>query len=330
MQPFTYARAASVPEAVAAGAEGGTAFLAGGTELLNWMRLGIQDPARVLDIGRLPGLDQIEVLPGGALRVGALCRLNDVAQHEAVARDYPVLSQAILKAASAQLRNLATIGGNPAQRTRCAYYRAEEVLPCNKRVPGSGCAALHGENSRHAIFGWTETCVATQPSDPSVALAALDAVIVTEAPGGGRRILAQAFHTLPGEAGPEPHNVLRPGELIVAIEVPAPARRSAYLKVRERESYEYATVSAAAALEMEGGLIRRARIALGSVAHRPWRLDEAERRLVSLSLSDRDALRAALDASFADARPLSGNAYKVPLARNTALRALEIAGGMPA
>jgi len=330
MQPFTYARAASVPEAVAAGAEGGTAFLAGGTELLNWMRLGTQDPTRVLDIGRLPGLARIEALPGGALHVGALCRLNDVAQHEAVARDYPVLSQAILKAASAQLRNLATIGGNPVQRTRCAYYRAEEVLPCNKRAPGSGCAALHGENSRHAVFGWTEACVATQPSDPAVALAALDGVIVTEAPGGGRRIPARAFHTLPGEVGPEAHNVLRPGELIVAIELPAPARQSAYLKVRERESYEYATVSAAAAVRTEGGVIRRARIALGSVAHRPWRLNEAERLLVGLSLSDRDALRAALDASFADARPLSGNAYKVPLARNAALRALETAGGMPA
>ena len=335
MQPFSYARAGSVPEAVAAGAGPGTAYLAGGTELLNWMRLGILDPARVLDISRLPGLDGIEAPPGGGLRIGALVRLNDAAQHPAVARDYPVLSQAILKAASAQLRNLATIGGNPVQRTRCAYYRAEELLPCNKRQPGSGCSALHGENSRHAIFGWTEACVATQPSDPAVALAALDAVLVTEAAGGGRHIPARTFHTLPGEAGPEPHdvgphNVLRPGELIVAIELPAPARQSAYLKVRERESYEYATISAAAALEAEGGVIRRARVALGSVAHRPWRLDDAERRLAGVRLDDRAALRAALDASFADARPLSGNAYKVPLARNAALRALETAGGMPA
>lgn len=335
MQPFLYARAGGVPEAVAAGADGATAYLAGGTELLNWMRLGLLDPARVLDISRLPGLDRVEALPGGGVRLGALVRLNDAAQHEAVARDYPALSQAILKAASAQLRNLATLGGNPVQRTRCAYYRAEEALPCNKRVPGSGCSALHGLNDRHAIFGWTEACVATQPSDPAVALAALDATIVTEAPasapgGGGRRIPARAFHTLPGEAGAASHNVLRPGELIVAIEVPAPARRSAYVKVRERESYEYATVSAAAAVDAEGGVIRRARLALGSVAHRPWRLDEAERRLVGVSLSDRDALRAALDASFADARPLSHNAYKVPLARNAALRALETAGGMPA
>lgn len=327
MLPFAYARASSVPEAVAAGAVPGTAFLAGGTELLNWMRLNIAAPERVLDVGRLPGLEGVSALPGGGLRIGALTRLNDAAGHERVARDLPVLSQAILKAASAQLRNLATIGGNPVQATRCAYFRAEETLPCNKRAPGSGCAALHGENSRHAIFGWTEECVATQPSDPAVALAALDAEIVTEAPGGGRRIPARAFHTLPGEAGPVPHNVLRPGELIVAVEVPAPAPRSAYLKVRERESYEYATVSAAVALDIDGDRITRARIALGSVAHRPWRLEEAERRLVGVALSDEAGLRAAMEPDFAGARPLSHNAYKVTLARNAAVRAVRMAGG---
>ncbi len=322
MLPFTYARASSVPEALASGAE--TAYLAGGTELLNWLRLGIAAPAHVLDIARLPDLDRIEALPGGGLRIGALARLNDAAQHATVARDYPVLAQSILKAASPQLRNLATIGGNPVQRTRCPYYRAEEQLPCNKRVPGSGCAALHGINDRHAIFGWTEACVATQPSDPAVALAALDAVIVTEAREGGRRIPARAFHTLP-EDGPERHNVLRAGELIVSIELGAPARRSAYVKVRERESYEYAIVSAAVAVEMDGETIRSARIALGSVAHRPWRLDETERRLVGTRIGTPEA-RAAVEAGFADARPLSHNAHKVPLARNAALRALELAG----
>lgn len=324
MQPFAYARAVSVSEAVAAGAGAGTAYLAGGTELLNWMRLGIQAPARVLDIARLPGLDGVEALPDGGLRIGALTRLNDAAGHPAVVRDYPVLSQAIHKAASAQLRNLATIGGNPVQATRCAYYRADAALPCNKRVPGSGCAALHGENSRHAVFGWTEDCVATQPSDPAVALAALDAAIVTHA----RRIPARAFYTLPGEAGPEPHNVLRPGELILAIELPAPARHSAYLKVRERESYEYATVSAAAALELDGdGRIARARVALGSVAHRPWRLDEAEPRLIGLRPADGAGLHDALAPGFAKARALSHNAYKIPLARNAAVRAIQMAGG---
>ena len=324
MIPFAYGRATSTEEAVSAGAGPATMFLAGGTELLNWMRLNIAAPERVLDISRIAGLDGVEPLPAGGLRIGALTRLNDAAQHEAVVRDYPVLSQAILKAASAQLRNLATIGGNPVQRTRCPYYRAEETLPCNKRAPGSGCSALHGSNERHAIFGWTEACVATQPSDPAVALAALDAVIVTEHADGGRRIPAHEFHTLP-EPDPVPHNVLRTGELITAIELPAPARRSAYLKIRERESYEYATVSAAATVEIDGDVIRSARIALGSVAHRPWRLFAAEQRLAGTRIGSPEA-RAAIEAGFADARPLSHNAYKNPLARNAALRALQTAG----
>jgi xanthine dehydrogenase YagS FAD-binding subunit len=328
MTPFAYARAMTLDQAIAAAAEPDTAFLAGGTELLNWLRLGITAPTRVVDITRLDALERIEPLPDGGLRIGALVRLNDAAQHETVIRDYPVLSQAILKAASAQLRNLATLGGNPLQKTRCAYFRAEERLPCNKREPGSGCSALHGINDKHAIFGWTDTCVATQPSDPAVALAALDAVFVTARREGGRQIPATEFHTLPGEY-PERDNVLRCGELITAIELPAPARRSAYLKVRERESYEYATVSAAAALEMDGSTIRRARVALGSVAHRPWRLEAAERQLAGIGATDRAALRSALEASFAEARPLSHNAYKIPLARNAALRVIETAARMP-
>ncbi|HEX2451140.1 MAG TPA: xanthine dehydrogenase family protein subunit M [Gemmatimonadales bacterium] len=324
MQAFAYARPTSVAQAVASGTEPDAAFLAGGTELLNWLRLGISAPKRVLDISRLEGLDRIELLPGGGLSIGALVRLSDAAQHEAVLRDYPVLSQAILKAASPQIRNLATIGGNLLQRTRCPYFRAEETLPCNKRVPGSGCSALHGINDRHAIFGWTEDCVATQPSDPAVALAALDAVVVTARPEGERRIPATEFHTLP-DRRPQDHNLLRQGELITAIELPAPAPRSEYLKIRERESYEYATVSAAAALEMDGSTIRRARIALGSVAHRPWRLTAAESRLAGMDIGHREALREALQVSFADARPLSHNAHKIPLARNAALRVIEMA-----
>ena len=328
MLPFAYARAAKIDQAIWIGAEPDTAFLAGGTELLNWLRLGIAAPARILDISRIDGLDRIEALPEGGIRIGALVRLNDAAQHAAVMQDYPVLSQAILKAASPQLRNLATIGGNPLQRTRCPYFRAEEHLPCNKRAPGSGCSALHGINDKHAIFGWSEHCVATQPSDPAVALAALDAVYVTEHREGGRRIPATEFHTLPGDR-PQDDNVLRPGELITGIDVPAPARRSAYLKVRERASYEYATVSAAAVVDVDGGKIRRARIALGSVAHRPWRLQAAEDRLSGLSLDDRDGVRAAIEESFADARPLAHNAYKIPLAKNAALRALGTAARMP-
>jgi xanthine dehydrogenase YagS FAD-binding subunit len=327
MQPFAYARAASIQQAVAAATESDTMFLAGGTELLNWMRLGIATPARVVDIARLPELDGIETLPGGGLRIGALVRLNDAAQHPGVVRDYPVLSQSILRAASAQLRNLATIGGNPLQRTRCAYFRAEEDLPCNKRAPGSGCAARHGINDRHAIFGWNEACVATQPSDPAVALAALDAVFVTQGRNGERRIPARDFHVLL-ERQPERDNVLEPGELITAIELPAPAPRSAYVKVRERESYEYATVSAAAIVDLDGAVIRSARIALGSVAHRPWRLEETERRLVRTWIGSPE-MHAALDAGFTDARPLAHNAYKVTLARNAAQRALEIAARPP-
>jgi xanthine dehydrogenase YagS FAD-binding subunit len=321
--PFAYARAASVEEALAAGAHPETMFVAGGTELLNWMRLAIATPARLLDISRLSDLARIEPLPAGGLRIGALARLNDVAAHEAVARDYPVLAQAIAAAASAQLRNLATLGGNLVQATRCPYFRAEETLPCNKRRPGSGCAAHDGVNDEHAIFGWSEACVATQPSDPAVALAALDAVVVTAAADGGRRIPARAFHTLPDER-PQDHNVLRRGELIVAIELAAPAPRSAYLKVRARASYEFAIVSAAAALEMDADRIAAARLCLGSVAHRPWRLDAAERALAGARPGSPEA-RAAIDAAFAEARPLAHNAHKVAVARNAALRVLAMA-----
>jgi xanthine dehydrogenase YagS FAD-binding subunit len=327
MLPFRYARAANVDQAIAAGAAPHTAFLAGGTELLNWLRLGIVAPARLVDISRLDGLAAIEPLPHGGLRIGALAALSEVAQHERVVCDYPVLHQAIVKAASPQLRNLATIGGNPLQHTRCPYYRAAEPLPCNKRAPGSGCSARVGINDRHAIFGWTDDCVATQPSDPAVAFAALDAVFATERPEGGRRIAATELHPLP--APPWPHHVLEPGELITAIELPPPAPRSAYVKVRERESYEYATVSAAAVVELDGTTIRRARIALGSVAHRPWRLTAAEQALAGIPIDNRGGLRRALEASFADARPLAHNGHKVLLARAVALRALELAAGAP-
>ena len=268
-------------------------------------------------------MNGVEALPQGGIRIGALTTLTDAAQHPLIRDAYPVLSEAILKAASAQIRNLATLGGNPLQRVRCPYFRAEEPTPCNKRVPRSGCAALHGFNERHAIFGWTEDCVAVHPADPPVALAALDAVYLIEDGRGGRRIPARSFNVLPGE-DPTAHSILRHGELITGIEVGAAAPKSAYLKIRERESYEYATVSAAVALDVEGNVIRRARIALGSVAMRPWRLDETEKRLVGQRLGT-PAVADAIDAGFADARPLSSNAYKIKLARNAALRAIETA-----
>jgi xanthine dehydrogenase YagS FAD-binding subunit len=323
MREFSYARALSVADAVALSTSPQTMVLAGGTEILNWARIGIEEPTRLVDIARIPGLDQIEALPHGGLRIGALVKLNDAAQDHHVRANYPVLSQAILKAASAQLRNLATIGGNPLQRVRCVYYRADESTPCNKRVPGTGCAALHGFNEKHAIFGWTDDCVAVQPSDPASALAALDAVIVTEDGHGGRRIPATEFHVLPGD-DPTAHNVLRHGEIIVAVEVATPAPKSAYLKIRERESYEYATVSAAVVLSMNDDVIQTARIALGSVAMRPWRLYETEKRLEGQRLGS-PAVAAAVDAGFSDARALSSNAYKIELARNATLRTIELA-----
>ena len=328
MRAFSYARARSVDDVLAAAQDGDVTFLAGGTELLNWARIGIERPHRVLDISAIPGLTAIEPLEDGGLRIGALAKLSQVALDAGIRSGYPVLAQAIEKSASAQLRNLATIGGNPVQRTRCAYFRSENpATPCNKRRPGSGCAALHGVHDRHAIFGWTEDCVATHPSDPAVALACLDATIVTEHADGGRRLPVRTFHALPGD-DPAAHTVLRPGELITAIEVRRPAPASAYVKVRERESYEFALVSAAAAVDLAGDRIVSARIALGGVAMRPWRLEQAERDLAGLNAGSPEAAEA-VTAAFGEARPLAANAYKIPLARNTAVRALELAARMP-
>ena len=267
MQPFAYSRPSGVEDAMRAGAAPGAAYLAGGTELLNWMRLDIATPGSVIDVARLPGLEGMTSLSDGGLRIGGLTKLNDAAEHPDVMRDYPVLSQAILKSASAQLRNLATVGGSPLQKTRCAYFRQDDLVPCNKRRPGSGCSALEGFHDKHAIFGWTKTCVATHPADPPVALAALDAQIVLRSVRGERRLPMRDFIVVPTPEQPDIDNRLEPGELVIAFELPAPARRSAYLKVRERQSYEYATVSCAAALEMNGDRIARARIAVGSVAH---------------------------------------------------------------
>ena len=323
MRNFSYLHAHSRAEAVELARLPDTMVLAGGTELLNWMRIGIAEPARVLDITRIQGMEVVEPLPQGGVRIGAATKLNDAAQHPLIRENYPVLSQAILKSASAQIRNLATLGGNPLQRVRCPYFRADEPTPCNKRVPGSGCAALHGFNEKHAIFGWTDACVAVHPADPPVALAALDAVYVTDGGEGGRRIPARSFNVLPSE-DPSAHSVLRRGEIITAIEIGPAARRSAYLKIRERESYEFATVSAAVTLDLDGDTIRRASIALGSVAMRPWRLEATEHALVGKRLGSSD-VAAAVDAGFHDARPLSSNAYKIKLARNAALRTIELA-----
>jgi xanthine dehydrogenase YagS FAD-binding subunit len=319
MKPFAYTRAASAVEAVDAASRTGATILAGGTELLNWMRIGVNEPRTLVDIGRLP-LEEIR-LDGDVVHIGPLATLNDVAAHELVRERFPVLRQAIHKSASAQLRNLATIGGNPLQRTRCPYFRSESPTPCNKRQPGSGCAARHGIADNHAIFGWTDDCVAVQPSDPATALVALDSTVVTVDQNGGRRIAIRDLHTLPGE-DPTVHHILRPGEMIVDIEISGAARASAYVKVRERESYEYALVSAAVTLDLDGDLITRARIAVGSVAMKPWRLEPTEQLLAGTRIGSPE-MGESVKAAFAEARPLPDSAYKVPLAQNAVLRAIE-------
>jgi xanthine dehydrogenase YagS FAD-binding subunit len=279
-----------------------------------------------LDINGLPKMGRVEPLPGGGLRIGALARMSDVAADPEVRLRFPVIAEALLFAASGQLRNMASIGGNIMQRTRCAYFRDETDGRCNKRRPGSGCAALHGLSRNHAIFGWSQSCVATNPSDLAVALAAMDAIVVVRGQAGERRIPFTDFHRLPGST-PERDNILDRGDLIVAIEVPAnvEARASHYLKVRDRASYEFALVSAAAALATDGRHIRSARLAMGGVAHKPWRLTTAESRLRGISLDDIDALGSAIAASFIDARPLAHNAFKIELAQRVALRALQTA-----
>src|SRR5271167_1961576 len=328
MHTFALSRANDLAKAVAAHAmDGQLAFIAGGTDLLGLMKDRAALPERLLDINGLPDMGRIEALPDGGLRVGALARMSDVAADLEVRRRFPVIAESLLFAASGQLRNMATIGGNITQRTRCAYFRDEDDLPCNKRRPGSGCSARFGLNRNHAIFGWSDDCVATHPSDLAVALTALDANVLVRSPGGQRSIPFAKFHRLPGDT-PERDIVLDRGDLIVAIEVPArnEGRASHYFKLRDRQSYEFALVSAAAAITADGGRIGSARIAMGGVAHKPWRLTAAETALPGVSLDDTDALKAAIAASFTEARPLEHNVFKVELAQRVALRALETAG----
>jgi len=326
MQPFTYARARTLAEAVAALRQPQALAVAGGTELLNWMKEGIAAPHHVVDINGLAGLDRIEV-DGRGLRIGALARMSAVAGHTAVRSAYPAIAQALLASASPQIRNMATMGGNLMQRTRCPYFRAEVDLPCNKRRPGSGCAALAGDDRAAAVFGGSAQCIATHPSDVAVALAALDATVHIDGPGGTRSVPMVDFHRLPGDS-PARDTGLDQGEIITAITVPASAlaRRSLYLKLRERASYEFALVSAAVGVDLEGERIRAAHIALGGVAPRPWRLQASEDALRGALLSDETALRQALDKDFAQARPGHHNGFKIELAKRAVVRALRMAG----
>jgi xanthine dehydrogenase YagS FAD-binding subunit len=328
MHPFSISRASDPATAIAAHVQDPhLAFIAGGTDLIGLMKDHAALPERLLDINTLPGLARVEAPSDGGLRIGALARMSDVAGNPEVRRRFPVIAESLLFAASGQLRNMASMGGNIMQRTRCAYFRDEDGLPCNKRRPGSGCSALQGLNRNHAIFGWSDDCVATNPSDVAVAFAALDANVIVRGRGGERSIPFTEFHVLPGNT-PERDNVLDRGDLIMAIEVPAriEGRTSYYLKIRDRQSYEFALVSAAAAVATDGGRIRSARLAMGGVSHKPWRLTAAETALQGLSRKDIDGLKAAIATSFTDARPLAHNAFKVELAQRVALRALEIAG----
>lgn len=324
MRPFEYERAETTAGAVAtvAAAEAGSVrYLAGGTNLVDLMRLGVEIPERLVDVTRLP-YDRIEDSDAGGLRIGALVRNADLAADRRVRRRWPVLSQALLSGASGQLRNLATTGGNLLQRTRCGYFQ-DVSKPCNKRRPGSGCPAREGDHRNLAILGHSEACVATHPSDMAVALAMLDATVFVEGPDGSRAIPIDAFYRLPGDE-PQRDTDLEPGELITSVEL-APsgiAVRSRYRKVRDRASFSFAVVSLAAAIELEvDGTVREVRLALGGVAHAPWRALHAERALRGASASEHEFGRAA-DAELALALPLRDNAFKVRLARNLIVRTL--------
>jgi xanthine dehydrogenase YagS FAD-binding subunit len=324
MIPFRYVAAIDEQSARASAASADARYLAGGTTLVDLMKLEVERPAVVVDINRL-ALGDIRELPDGSVRVGGLVRNSDMAHHALIQSRYPVLSQAILAGASGQIRNMATTGGNLLQRTRCYYFR-DTSAACNKRTPGSGCGAIEGCNRIHAILGTSEHCIATHPSDMCVALAALDAVVRLSGPHGERTIPLTEFHLLPGDH-PERESVIEPGELITAVDLPplSFAARSVYVKVRDRASYAFALASAAVALDLHDDVVREARIALGGVATKPWRAREAE-RLLAGRRADRSSFRAAAEAAVAGAVPRAHNRFKIELAARTVVRALTRAG----
>jgi xanthine dehydrogenase YagS FAD-binding subunit len=330
MNEFQFNRATTLPQAVQAGAKSPTAqlgatvrFVAGGTNLVDLMKLNVERPQQVVDINGLP-LDKIERLPSGELRIGALVRNSDLAHDPNVARDYAVLSQALLSGASPQLRNMATTGGNLLQRTRCVYFR-DTAHECNKRNPGSGCAAMEGYHRMLAILGTSDSCIATNPSDMNVALTALEATIQIQGVKGERTVPIHEFFLLPGST-PNRETVLEPGDLITHVTLPAPApgARSVYLKLRDREAYEFALASAAVVATVSGGTMRRVRVALGGVGTRPWRSPEAEQALEGKPVGAA-SFRAAAEAALAGAKPHTGNAFKVELSKRCIVRALTLA-----
>jgi xanthine dehydrogenase YagS FAD-binding subunit len=325
MNQVSYERAADVDQAVRLAQQPGARFIGGGTNLLDLMKGGVETPQRLIDVSRLP-LAAISELPQGGVHIGALARNSDTADHALIRQRYPLLSRALLSGASPQLRNMATVGGNLMQRTRCYYFYDTGFDMCNKRMPGSGCAAKEGYNRIHAILGASEQCIATNPSDMSVALAALDAVVRVRGPNGERAIPIADFHTLPGDT-PQRDTTLQPGELILGVDLPPSpfAAHAHYLKVRDRASYAFALVSVAAALELQGGVVRSARIALGGVAHKPWRAPEAEAILLGKPL-DNAVLKSCAAAALAGARAYEHNGFKITLAQRAITRALRLAG----
>jgi xanthine dehydrogenase YagS FAD-binding subunit len=321
MRPFSYARVADADAAIATVRErADSAFLAGGTTAVDLVRQNVLRPGLLVDINDLP-LSGIEDLPDGGLRIGALARMSDVAAAPGVSERFPVIAQALLLGASAQLRNMASMGGNLCQRVRCSYFR-DPASPCNKRDPGTGCAALEGFNRGHAILGTSDKCIATHPSDVAVALVALDAVVHTRGPAGERAIGIDDFFLLPGDT-PEREHPFEHGELITAIEVPATpvARRSVYLKFRDRESYEFALASVAAAVRIEDGTVAQVRLALGGVGTKPWRARRAEASLLGQPATGASFAEAARQ-ELASARPRPLNSFKVELAQRAIVRAL--------
>jgi len=326
MHPFEYSRASDAAHALTSGAKPQTKFVAGGTNLIDLMKCEVERPVRLVDINALP-LATVEAVKGG-IRIGALARMSDVAANALVRQHAPAISQALLASASPQLRNAASIGGNLMQRTRCPYFRELTWTPCNKRNPGSGCSAIDGDNRMHAILGSSEHCIATHPSDFAVAVAALDGVIALRGPSGERHVAAVDFHLLP-DGTPHIEHALKHGELITSVFIPdAPhARKSSYLKIRDRASYEFALASAAVGLHVENGVIRSARIALGGVGTKPWRAKAVEGVLTGQQASV-DVFRRAADAEMSKAQGYGHNDFKIELAKRTLVRALTDLGGV--
>jgi len=325
MEPFKFFRPQDNTAVINSIAAKDSKIIAGGTNLVDLMKLNIETPHQVIDINQLK-LQGIETLPNGGVRIGSLVKNSDLAYHPTIKKNFPVLSEALLSGASPQLRNMASVGGNLLQRTRCPYFY-DTGFACNKRVPGSGCAALNGYNRNNAVLGTSDKCIATHPSDMCVAMAALGAIIHVQGPKGVRQIPFNEFHLLPGQT-PQFESSLKHDELITHVEIPAiAATKSQYLKVRDRHSYEFALASAAVIMDIENGRVKFARVALGGVGTKPWRAILAE-KVLNGAIANHQTYRTAAEAALSEAKPYKHNAFKIELAKRTLVRALIMVGGM--